>query len=102
MSDLSASGELPAQPHDSSVYKRPGPIGSFRFYMLRKTLAPESDVDSRERTAIALKYTIRRYAGDPARWYGLENSSVYYEYVPMFTKFKSVNKLHRIAPDERP
>ncbi len=102
VSDLSASGELPAQPHDYSVYKRPGPIGSFRFYMLRKTLAPESDVDSRERTAIALKYTIRRYAGDPARWYGLENSSVYYEYVPMFTKFKSVNKLHRIAPDERP
>ena len=65
VSDLSASGELPPQTHEYSVYKQPGPIGSFRFCMLRKMLAPESDVDSRERSAIALKYTIRRFAGSP-------------------------------------
>lgn len=100
--DLSASGELPPQLHEYSVYKKSGPIGSFQFCMLRKTLAPESDVQSRERTAIALKYAIRRFAGSPARWYGLENSSVFFEYVPLFTKFKSVNRMHRIAPDERP
>ena len=100
--DLSASGELPPQAHDYSVYKHPGPIGSFQFCMLRKTLAPESDVHSRERTAIGLKYAIRSFAGSPAQWYGLENSSVFVEYVPLFTKFKSVNKMVRIAPDERP
>ena len=100
--DLSASGELPAQTHDYSVYKKPSPIGSFRFIMLRKLLAPESDVDSGERTAIQLKYLIRRAAGNPARWYGLENSNVTFEYVPLFTKFKSVDKMRRIAPDERP
>ena len=100
--DLSASGELPPQQHDYSVYRKSGPIGSFQFCMLRKTLAPESDVHSTERTAIGLKYAIRRFAGSPARWYGLENSSVFVEYVPLFTKFKSVNKMHRIAADERP
>lgn len=100
--DLSATGELPPQSHDYSVYKHPGPIGSFQFCMLRKTLAPESDVHSRERTAIGLKYAIRSFAGSPAQWYGLENSSVFVEYVPLFTKFKSVNKMVRIAPDERP
>ena len=102
VSDLSASGELPDQTHEYSVYKKPSPIGSFQFIMLRKLLAPESDVDSTERTAIVLKYLIRRAAGNPARWYGLENSNVTFEYVPLFTKFKSVNKMQRIAPDERP
>lgn len=100
--DLSASGELPPQTSPYSVYKHPSPIGSFRFCMLRKTLAPESDIDSRDRVAIALKYAIRAVAGSPARWYGLENSSVFIEYVPLFTKFKSVNKMVRISPDERP
>ena len=100
--DLSASGELPPQTHDYSVYKKPSAIGSFKFIMLRKMLAPESDVESGERTAITLKYIIRRAAGSPVRWYGLENSNVDYEYVPLFTKFKSVNKMKRLASGERP
>ncbi len=100
--DLSATGELPAQVHEYSVYKKPGPVGSFMFFMLRKTLSPESDVDHHERTAIALKYAIRRWAGSPARWYGLENSSVSIEYVPMFTKFKEVQRMRRIGPNDRP
>ena len=44
----------------------------------------------------------RRAAGTPARWYGLENSNVSFEYVPLFTKFKAVNKMQRLAPNERP
>ena len=100
--DLAATGELPPQTHDYSVYKNPGGIGSFKFVLIRKMLAPESDVDSRERTAITLKYIIRRAAGTPVRWYGLENTNVSYEYVPLFTKFKSVAKMQRLAPGERP
>ena len=95
-------GELPAQTHDYSVYKDPGNIGTFKFVMIRKLLAPESDVEPSERTAITLKYIIRRAAGTPARWYGLENSNVSFEYVPLFTKFKAVSKMQRLAPNERP
>ncbi len=100
VSELSASGELPPQTSDYSVYKTPGPIGSFRFCMVYKTLAPESDVEASERTAIALKYAIRRHAGSPVQWYGLENSSVIYEYVPLFTKFKAVDHLTRVYPKQ--
>ena len=100
--DLAATGELPAQTHDYSVYKDPGNIGTFKFVMIRKLLAPESDVEPSERTAITLKYIIRRAAGTPARWYGLENSNVSFEYVPLFTKFKAVSKMQRLAPNERP
>ena len=100
--DLAATGELPPQTHDYSVYKDPGNIGTFKFVLIRKLLAPESDVEPSERTAITLKYIIRRAAGTPARWYGLENSNVSFEYVPLFTKFKAVNKMQRLAPNERP
>ena len=96
VSDLSASGELPPQIHDYSVYREPGTIGAFKFCMVRKTLAPESDVESQERHAIALKYAIRRFAGSPVQWFGLENSSVFYEYVPLFTKFKPVDRIKRV------
>ena len=101
VSDLSASGELPPQVHDYSVYDKPGVIGSFRFCLIRKTLAPESDVEQRERHAIAMKYAIRRVAGSPVQWFGLENSSVFYEYVPLFTKFKDVERIERVAVEER-
>ncbi|MFR3452287.1 MAG: hypothetical protein ACLTSX_12795 [Collinsella sp.] len=43
-----------------------------------------------------LKYAIRRFAGSPVQWFGLENSSVFYEYVPLFTKFKPVNRIKRV------
>ena len=100
--DLARSGELPPQMHDYSVYKNPGSIGTFKFVLIRKVLAPESDVEPGERTAITLKYIIRRAAGSPVRWYGLESTNVSYEYVPLFTKFKTANKMERLAPNERP
>ena len=101
VSDMSASGELPPQVHDYSVYDKPGSIGSFRFCLIRKTLAPESDVEQRERHAIAMKYAIRRVAGSPVQWFGLENSNVFYEYVPLFTKFKPVDRMERVSVEER-
>lgn len=94
--DLRASGELPEQVSPYSVYKEPGSIGSFKFCMIRKTLAPESDVEPSDAHAIAIKYAIRRFAGSPVQWFGLENSNVLYEYVPLFTKFKHVDHIKRV------
>ena len=45
---------------------------------------------------MSLKYLIRRLCGSPARWYGLENSSIIFEYVPLFSKTKRQHKLKRI------
>ncbi len=101
VSDLSESGELPPQPHDYSVYRDPGNIGSFKFILIHKMLAPESDISGKERLAITMKYVIRHAAGSPVRWYGLENSSVDYEWVPLFTKFKHVQKMTRLSPGQQ-
>ncbi len=96
VSDLSATGELPPQARDYSVYRDLGIVGPFKFILIHKTLAPESDISGKDRLAITMKYIIRHAAGNPVRWYGLESSSVDYEWVPLFTKFKPVQKMSRI------
>ena len=94
--DLQASGELAPQEHPYSIYKDPGHIGDFRFCMLRKVLVPETNISRRDFRTINAKYAIRRLCGSPSRWYGLENSSVIVEYVPLFAKVKPAMHLERL------
>ena len=58
-------------------------------------LSPETDISGFDQRIIELKYLIRGFCGSPARWYGLENSSVIFEYVPLFSKTKRQHKLTR-------
>ena len=97
VSDLMASGELPPQHHAYSIYERRGQVGDFRFCMLRKTLAPETAISRSDHRVIYTKYAIRRLCGSPARWYGLENTSIMFEYVPLFARMRPVTHLERIS-----
>ena len=97
VNDLMASGELPQQHHAYSIYEQRGNVGDFRFCMLRKTLAPETAISRSDHRVIYTKYTIRRLCGSPARWYGLENSSIMFEHVPMFAKMRPATHLERIS-----
>ena len=81
--DLRASGELPAQNKQHSIYG-PSEIGSFKFCMIRKLLPLEGDMAPLDSFLIRTKYAIRRIAGSPVRWFGLQTSNVMIEYVPMF------------------
>ena len=96
--DLMATGELPPQCHDYSVYRTRSDIGDFRFCMLRKTLVPETDVSRSDRRVMAVKYAVRRLCGSPARWYGLENASTLVEYVPLFARMRPISRLRRELP----
>ena len=96
VADLQRTGEMAPQEHPYSIYKDPGEIGDFRFCMLRKVLVPETNISRRDFRTINAKYAIRRLCGSPARWYGLENSSVTVEYVPLFAKVKPALHLERI------
>ncbi|MGL5494287.1 MAG: KUP/HAK/KT family potassium transporter, partial [Collinsella sp.] len=42
-----------------------------------------------------IKYAVRRACGSPARWYGLENSAIIIEYVPLFARMRPAVKLVR-------
>lgn len=89
------SGELPPQHHTYSIYETRGNVGDFRFCMLRKMLAPETDINRNDHRVMAIKYAVRRACGSPARWYGLENSAIIIEYVPLFARMRPAVKLVR-------
>ena len=83
VTDLLASGELPKQEKKHSIYG-PSDVGSFKFCMLRKRMPLEGDLSAVDNLFIHTKYFIRRIAGSPARWFGLETSNLIVEYVPLF------------------
>lgn len=97
--DLIESGELAPQNSNYSIYGEQN-IGSFRFCMIHKHLVPESDISVVDRLMISMKYAIRHFAGSPAKWYGLENTSLIVENVPLFVKMKHTSKLSRIQQEK--
>ncbi|MBR1828819.1 MAG: KUP/HAK/KT family potassium transporter [Atopobiaceae bacterium] len=101
VADLVEGGEIAPQHHHYSIYKNPGITGDFRFCMIRKVLTPDTDVSSSDYRTMNAKYAIRGWCGSPSRWYGLENSSIIFEYVPLFKKAKPATKLERIPYDHR-
>lgn len=97
VTELIASGEMAPQQRAYSIYETRTDIGDFRFCMLRKTLAPDSDMSSIDFYVMTLKYAIRRMCGSASRWYGLENANVLVEYVPLFTRLRASTRLKRLA-----
>ena len=100
VSDLMERGQLAPQNHKYSIYRERSTVGDFRFCLIRKMLSPETDISGFDQRIIELKYLIRGFCGSPARWYGLENSSVIFEYVPLFSKTKRQHKLTRRSLEE--
>ena len=92
--ELMKDGELPLQQQRYAV-DNPGNMGSFRFCIIRKRVVPESDLRPGDRQILNVKYAIRHAAGSPARWYGLENSTLAVEYLPLFLKMKEIKPIRR-------
>ena len=82
--DLSASGELPPQDKKYSIYG-PSDIGTFKFCMIHKSVNLKSELSSLDEFLLNTKYAIRRAAGSMEKWYGLDNSFVIQESVPLIT-----------------
>ena len=85
--DLFATGKLPHQSREHSIYG-PSGVGSFKFVMIRKMMPMEGDLSAVDNLLIRNKYFIRRFAGSPVRWFGLSTSRVIIEYVPLFLPTK--------------
>ena len=94
--DLLKTGELPKQFREHSIYG-PSEVGSFKFCMIRKMMPMEGDLSPIDNFLIHNKYFIRRIAGSPLKWFGLETSRVLIEYVPLFLPRKeNYERLERI------
>ena len=92
---LLASGELPPQNRKHSIYG-PSAIGTFKFCLIRKMMPLEGDLSSFDSMLIHTKYYIRRIAGNPLRWFGLETSNVIVESVPLFLPRRQEESLTRV------
>jgi KUP system potassium uptake protein len=88
-----SQGRLAPQHRRYSIYRTSGDVGDFRFCMIRKMPSASNDISEIDRTVLGAKYAIRRICGSPVEWYGLENSSVIIEYVPLFARAKRQQKL---------
>ena len=65
--------------------------------MIRKMMPLEGELSSIDNMLIHTKYYIRRMAGNPAQWFGLETSRVLSEYVHLFLpKRGETQKLERV------
>ena len=88
------------QHHKYSIYKKKSSVGDFRFCLVRKVPSSSADISTFDRNIINAKYIIRRVCGSPAHWYGLQNSSVIFEYVPLFARTKRQHTLDYVElPD---
>ncbi|WP_321971150.1 KUP/HAK/KT family potassium transporter [Paratractidigestivibacter sp.] len=94
--ELVDNHQISPQNHKYSIYRTHSAVGDFRFCLIRKVISPETDLSGLDYRVMELKYLIRRMCGSPAKWYGLENSSILFEYVPLFSKRKTQHKLTRV------
>ena len=91
--DLVKSGRLGSQQRKYSIYRTEGNVGDFKFCLVRKVPGGSTSISPFDRLVLRAKYAIRRACGSPANWYGLEHSSIIFEYVPLFLRKKPPERL---------
>jgi len=99
--DLQKSGELPVQDKKYSIYGK-STVGSFKFCMIKKSVPTKSELSSLDELVLNIKYAVRKIAGSRVKWYGLDNSSVIVESVPMIiTPGQAERKIPRYETIEK-
>lgn len=83
--DLMASGELPLQPRDYSIYGSTD-VGSFKFCLMKKAVQASPELSKYDFFLLKAKYAIRTLAGNRVKWYGLDTSSLIVESVPLIIR----------------
>ena len=98
--DLQKSGELPEQDKKYSIYGK-STVGSFKFCMIKKSVPTKSELSSADEMILNIKYAVRKIAGSRVKWYGLDNSSVIVESVPMIvTPGRTERPIPRYKPEK--
>ncbi|MBQ6650013.1 MAG: KUP/HAK/KT family potassium transporter [Atopobiaceae bacterium] len=96
VSHLVETGGLSPQHHRYSIYDTTGDVGDFRFCLIRKVPSVSNDLSSVDLAALHAKYLIRTACGSPEHWYGIENSSIIFEDVPLFVGSKEPERLELV------
>lgn len=80
--ELMSDGRLEKQPQRYSI--TPGrEVGDFQFILIQESLSNNTELSKWERQILQTKLFIKRYTASPENWFGLENSDIKYETVPL-------------------
>ena len=82
--DLQSSGELPVQNKKYSIYDS-STVGNFKFCIIGKSVPTKTELSPLDELVLRTKYAVRKVAGSKVEWYGLDNSSLIVERVPLIT-----------------
>ena len=93
--EMMEEGRIKPQKQTYTIY-HDKEIGDFCFVLVRKAISPESDLSIFSRFILSLKYNIKAWTGSPARWFGLENTNLVIEHVPLFLKARAASQLTRV------
>ena len=93
--EMMKEGRIKPQKQTYTIYQEKE-IGDFCFVLVRKAISPESDLSIFSRFILSLKYNIKAWTGSPARWFGLENTNLVIEQVPLFLKAREASQLTRV------
>ena len=80
--DLQRRGELPDQDKKYSIYGESS-VGNFKFCIIHKSVPSKAGLNPVDEVILRCKYVIRKLAGSKTKWYGLDNSSLITETVPL-------------------
>ena len=95
--DLQQSGELPAQNKKYSIYGQ-STVGNFKFCIIGKSVSTKTELSTADELILRTKYAIRKVAGSKVEWYGLDNSSLIVERVPLISGGGSgAKRIQRVA-----
>ncbi|EKQ50150.1 MULTISPECIES: KUP/HAK/KT family potassium transporter [unclassified Clostridium] len=81
--ELVESGEIEHQARNYTIIPD-RKVGDFRFILIQEQLSYETELNFWEELILKCKFFIKRYTVSPTRWFGLENSDVDVENVPLF------------------
>jgi len=94
--DLVKSGEINIQSRNYTIMPD-RKVGDFRFTLIVEQLSYETELNFREAFIYKAKLFIKRFTVSPSKWFGLENSDVDIEYVPLFLGHNTLELLKRVS-----
>ncbi|MDR3598697.1 KUP/HAK/KT family potassium transporter [Clostridium sp.] len=94
--ELVESGEIQIQSRNYTTLPD-RKVGDFRFLLILEQLSYESRLNFWEEFILKAKLHIKRYTVTPEKWFGLENSDVDVENVPLFVGVNNNIKLKRTS-----
>lgn len=96
IADLVNSHEINLAPYYHGFANKQGDLGDFRFVIIEEEISQENELGVFDNLILTGYNNIKRASGSPEKWFGLDESIVTEELVPIVIKPKTPVKLKRL------